>query len=118
MNGLLDVEARIEDTGEKFQTYLTHNVENLTERQIERAKQRLQALKFYPRDELCHQRLMRFAERVVGEVNPWQREGLDETIDRFERSLLGTDRAQFQIARDLLIEKLSAVGRPYVEETS
>ncbi len=118
VNGLLDVEAKIEATGKKFQTVLSHHVKELNEDQIEEAKRRLAKLKFYPRDDLKNQHLLRFAEAVVGQVDPWSRESLEMSVDQYEHALAGTDRDFFREARQELLHCLSAANQPYQEDLS
>jgi molecular chaperone HscC len=116
LNGILEVEAVVEATGKKFQTVLTRQASSLTPRQIEEAVRKMQALKFYPRDDVANQRLVLFAERVVGESSPFEREGLDAAIDEFERAMSSGDRGIFESARQGLLIILSAIGHPYQEE--
>ncbi|MDJ0835654.1 MAG: Hsp70 family protein [Acidobacteriota bacterium] len=110
MNGILEVEAIVHDSGLKFQTVLTHHVKGLNEQEIQRAVDRMQEVKFYPRDELRHQHLLHYAEQVIGEVNPMERERLEEALDQFEQALFDTDRELFEHRRGLLLETLDNMG--------
>ena len=113
LNGLLEVEALVPETGRRFQTVITHNVRGLSPERIETAVQALQALKFYPRDELAHQELLRFAERQVGELPPHQRRSLEAALDAFEGALDGGDRERFDRARESLLAVLVGLDRPW-----
>ena len=75
--------------------------------------EKLQSLKFYPRDELQNQRLVRFCERMVGEVSPFQREELEMAIDSFEHAMSSGDEAVFGTMRDRLLITLSNLGIEY-----
>jgi len=110
LNGILEVEAVVDETGRRFRTVLTHDVKGLDAGQVDAAVERLQALKFYPRDDQRTQRLLRFAERVTGEVSKWDRDGLEESIDFYETSLDAGDRTIFESAKNGLLQALSRLG--------
>ena len=112
-SGLLEVEAIIAETGERFQAVMEQSVKNLSEVEIQRALKRLAAIKFYPRDDALNVELLAFANRVVGELSRFQREPLDAGIDYFESQLYSKDREAFATAREELITILSAVGFPF-----
>ena len=84
--------------------------------EIAQALEKMQDLKFYPRDELGNQELVLFAERVVGEVNPHERESLESAIDRLEESMETNDRDLFAMARRDLLITLSGLGFEYRDE--
>src|SRR5581483_12180847 len=65
LNGILEVEAYVIETGKKFRTVLTNHVQDLTEDQIAAAVRRMQQIKFYPRDDVQNQRLVLYAERII-----------------------------------------------------
>jgi len=110
MNGILEVEAVVPESGHSFRTVLTHHVKGLEPREIEEAVARMAEIKFYPRDEVRHQHLLRFAEQVVGEVNPVERHRLEEVVDQFEQALHEGDRELFAHWRGRLIETLDNLG--------
>jgi molecular chaperone HscC len=113
INGLLEVEARIERTGQKFSALFTQNVKNLSKDELARAAAKLQRLKFFPREDERNQHLLRFAERVVGQVGTFQRTALDEAIDAYETALHDTDRAHFEAARSHLLQVLAHFDHPF-----
>ncbi len=115
LNGLLEVEAIIDQTGKKFRSLFTQHVRNLSEAEIELAAARLRALKFYPRENASHQKLLQFGTRIIGEVGTYQRESLEQTVDFFERELNGNDREGFEQARQDLLLLLSQLGYPFEE---
>ena len=112
LNGILEVEAFVPDTGKKYQVVLRHNVKGLSEVEFKKAVKNLQKLKFYPRDEVRNQQLIRYAERLVGEVSPLQRQELEERIDQFEGAMAAGDRDGFRFARRELLILLSSLGYP------
>ncbi len=109
-NGILEVEAFVPATGRKFSTVLTQPQNSLTEMEIEEAVKRMQAVKFYPRDDLENQRLLRFCERLVGEVSPLHRDQLESAIDMWETAMSSGDREFFRSAREGLLIMLSQLG--------
>jgi molecular chaperone HscC len=113
LNGLLEVEALVPSSGRKFSTVLTNHAATLSKFELEQAIRNLQRLKFYPRDDLENQRLLRFAERMVGEVNRYQREQLEYSIDRFQSAMVEADRDRFPSARQDLLITLEQLGISY-----
>jgi molecular chaperone HscC len=110
LNGILEVEAVVSETGQRTQTVLTHNVQGLSKEDVRRAVKNLQKLKFYPRDELVHRQLLLFAERVVGEIDPYRRDGLEQVLAAFEYAMHAGDREFFGQTRQALLVTLSALG--------
>jgi molecular chaperone HscC len=118
LNGILEVEAYIPETGKRFRTVLTNHVQDLTDREIQAALRKMQDLKFYPRDDIENRRLVLFVERIVGEIGPHQRQGLEEALDAFEHAMSTGDRDTFAAAKDGLLLLLSSLGVPYDEQES
>ena len=118
LNGILEVEAYVPETGKKFNAVLTNNVSSMSEQEIKSALQRIQKLKFYPRDDIRQKNLLLFAERVIGEISPYQRNELESALDQFEHALDGGDRDNFEHTKQGLLIVLSALGYPYEEDTS
>ena len=110
INGLLEVEGYVPGSGKKYRTALTQNVRNLSEDELSEALEKLQKLKYYPREDLGNQNLLRFSERVVGEVNPLQREQLEGAIDSFESAMAEGDRERVEYTRIGLLQVLSLLG--------
>ncbi len=75
-------------------------------------------MKFYPREDLENQKLARYAERMLGELHPLQRQTLDEALDFYEGAMLRNDQDAFVVARDNLLMALSALGFDYQDETT
>lgn len=110
LNGILEVEAIVKATGARHAAVLTQNASSMTATEIEDAVRRMQAIKFFPRDDLENQRLLAFAERVVGEVAPYHRSALEEAIDTFEASMQSGEREYFAAAKQNLEIVLSRLG--------
>jgi molecular chaperone HscC len=58
LNGILEVEAYLPESSHKFRTVLTQHARSLDRDELAEAVQKLQALKYYPREDLFIQRLM------------------------------------------------------------
>ncbi|MDM4014320.1 Hsp70 family protein [Roseiconus lacunae] len=109
ISGVLEVEAYAPG-GTKYRTVLTNHIKNLSHRSIDEAKQRIESLKFYPRENLANLQLARYAERMLGELPPWQREQLDQAIDAYEAAMNRANRDEFQVAREMLLSCLASFG--------
>lgn len=110
LNGILEVEAYLPDSPKKFRAVLTHNASSLDKVELEEAVLKLQALKYYPREDMENQRLLRYCERLVGEVSPYQRPELEAAIDSFEAAMGSGDQDTVQYAQDGLLQTLSMLG--------
>lgn len=109
ISGVLEVEAYAPG-GKKYRTVLTKHIKELSQKSIDAAKRRIESLKFYPREDLTNQQLARFAERMLGELHPLQRQQLDEALDVFEAAMNRGDRDEFQAAKEMLMMCLSSLG--------
>ncbi|MCC6508813.1 MAG: Hsp70 family protein [Pirellulaceae bacterium] len=116
-NGILEVEAFVPATGKKYSTVLTQPQSSLSEDEVAEAVKRMQAVKFYPRDELENQRLLRYCERLVGEVSPMHREQLESAIDVWEAAMSSGDREFFLRAREGLLIVLSQLGYEFESDS-
>lgn len=109
VSGVLEVEAYTPG-GKKFRTVLTNHIKGLSPKSIEAARRRIGEMKFYPRDDLANQQLARYAERMLGELHPTQRDQLDGALDAYEAAMNRADRSEFAAARDMLMICLSSLG--------
>ncbi|MDA8745989.1 Hsp70 family protein [Rubripirellula amarantea] len=110
LNGILEVEAYIPETGAKYNTVFTNHVQGMNEREIEAAVKRMADVKFYPREEMANQRLLLYAEKAIGEVSPFQRGDLEHAVDHFEHAMESGDREAFGFAKNGLLLLLSGLG--------
>lgn len=113
LNGILEVEATAGMSGSKHSVVLTNHVTGLSEAEIAESVTRLQTIKFYPREQQGTQHLIQYCNRIVGEVNQFERPQLEEAIAAFEFSLLGSDKTEFENAKDSLLLTLSSLGFAY-----
>jgi molecular chaperone HscC len=110
LNGILEVEGYVPGVGKKFRTVLTQHVRNLGDDELAEAVERLQKLKYYPREDVANQNLLRYSERIVGEVSPFQRSQLEEAIDSFESAMGESDLEMVTFTRQGLLQVLSMLG--------
>lgn len=110
LNGILEVEAYAAGSEQKFRTVLTESAADMTDTELQQAIANLQGLKYYPREDMANQNLLRFAERMVGEVSPFQREEFDRAVDMFEQALGSGDRETVESARSTLEQIFSLLG--------
>ncbi|MCA8984029.1 MAG: Hsp70 family protein [Planctomycetaceae bacterium] len=113
LNGLLEVEAFVPNSGKRFRTVLTNHAQHLEGAELAEAINRLAAIKFYPRDDVQHQRLLLYAERVLGELRAEERARFEQVIDSFEEALGAGNRDYFAEIRELLLNTLEELGFPY-----
>ena len=116
INGLLEVEAIIPESGQRFKVLLTNHCSSMSEAEVQRAVSNLQKIKFYPRDDLRNQRLVLFCERMVGEVSPVHRQQLETAIDQFENGMAAGDVTLFEATRSQLLQTLSLLDIEYSDE--
>jgi molecular chaperone HscC len=115
LNGILEVEAIVDATQKRFRVVLANHAGHLDKSELEAAVRKMQAVKFYPRDDLANRKLLLFAERVVGETPPDSRASLEFAMDLYEKSMSDGDRGQFDIARANLLGTLEELGFEYSE---
>ena len=105
--------AYVPEANKYFQTVITNNAKSLSKKEIRDAVKNIQKLKFYPRDDKENQRLLLYAERIVGEIDKFRREGLEMMIDRFEMGMASNDKEVFEATKDDLLMTLSELGMPF-----
>ncbi len=113
LNGILEVEAYIPGSQKRFQIVLAQQAQALTPAEIRAAVAKMQALKFYPREDVHNQRLLLFCERIIGELPPYQRDVLEHALDTLERSMTNTARVDFESIRTNVIALLEELGFPF-----
>jgi molecular chaperone HscC len=116
LNGILEVEAYLADSLKKFRTVLTNHAAALSPTELQEAVQKLQSLKYYPREDMEKQQLLRYCERLVGELSPYQRPELESAIDSFEAAMASGDRDSVESAQQDLLHMISALGFEFRSE--
>lgn len=87
LNGILEVEATIVATGNKYTHVVTRHARGLSPEQIRASLSAMQALKTHPREDRKNRYLLRRAERVYQELPPLERTNLDRVLYEFEQAL-------------------------------
>jgi molecular chaperone HscC len=116
LSGILEIEAFVPESSQRFRTVLTQHAAGLSEDELSQAIERLSKIKFYPRDRVENQRLVLYCERIIGEIAPYQRQQLEEALDAFEAAMSSGDRHAYAHARDGLLMVLSQLGFGYEQD--
>lgn len=87
LNGVLEVEATVVQTRQKFSHVVARHAKGLSAEQIRRAVQEMAQLKSHPREETTNRFLLRRAERLYQELPREARDTLGELLDGFEAAL-------------------------------
>ncbi|HDG1690779.1 TPA: Hsp70 family protein, partial [Kluyvera georgiana] len=90
INGLLEVDVLLED-GKSESRVISHNAASLTPEQIEASRERLLALKIYPRDLLVNRTFKAQLEEQWSRALGEERETLGTIITDFDAALLSND---------------------------
>ena len=114
IDGILEVEAFVENSDERFSTVIASN-QSLSEEELKAARDRMSEFKFYPRDDEWNRHLLNFAERAVGESDPIRRQQLEEAVDLYENALSAGSRDFFEKSKLHLLQTLSLLGFPFDE---
>ena len=107
-NGVLEIDAVIDATGNSFRLLITKHASHLSERALADALQRMQALKIHPRSDTANQFTLKRAERLYQEVPVFMRHELTDRIDAFENALDSQEPDQIKVYREQLELFLSA----------
>ncbi|ECS6016151.1 molecular chaperone HscC [Salmonella enterica subsp. enterica serovar Uganda] len=105
INGLLEVDVLLED-GKSESRIISHNATSLTTQQIEASRERLQALKIYPRDMLINRTFKVQLEEQWSRALGDEREMLGEIITDFDAALLSNDMQRVDDVRRRACEYL------------
>ncbi|EDF7632540.1 Hsp70 family protein [Salmonella enterica subsp. enterica serovar Heidelberg] len=105
INGLLEVDVLLED-GKSESRIISHNATSLTTQQIDASRERLLALKIYPRDMLINRTFKAQLEEQWSRVLGDEREMLGEIITDFDAALLSNDMQRVDDVRRRACEYL------------
>ncbi len=98
MNGILEVEAMVMETGKKVVKVFEQRPGSMTREQIEEAIRRLQPLKVHPRDQFPNRARLERANRLFEELRGPARSMLQDQVTRFEQALETQDDEQIRMA--------------------
>ncbi|ENQ5454974.1 molecular chaperone HscC [Salmonella enterica subsp. enterica serovar Infantis] len=105
INGLLEVDVLLED-GKSESRIISHNATSLTTQQIDASRERLLALKIYPRDMLINRTFKAQLEEQWSCALGDEREMLGEIITDFDAALLSNDMQRVDDVRRRACEYL------------
>ncbi|EKF8298123.1 molecular chaperone HscC [Salmonella enterica subsp. enterica serovar Infantis] len=105
INGLLEVDVLLED-GKSESRIISHNATSLTTQQIDASRERLLALKIYPRDMLINRTFKAQLEEQWSRALGDERELLGEIITDFDAALLSNDMQRVDDVRRRACEYL------------
>jgi molecular chaperone HscC len=91
LNGVLEVEATVVETGRAMSHVVTRHVKGLTTEELKAAVREMAKLKTHPREELANRTLLRRAERLFQELSSHLRDELGQLLDGFESALAMQD---------------------------
>lgn len=107
LNGVLEVEAMVLETKDKFQHVVTRYARGMNQQQVNQAIQAMAELKTHPREESLNRYLLKRSERLYSELPLIEREHLDIILRGFEEAL--------EIQDDELIARHRSVLQEYVD---
>lgn len=87
LNGVLEVEATVVETGHSATHVVTRYARGLSQAQINTAISAMQKLKVHPREEVRNQYIIKRAERLICELNFELRRDLEMLLDGLENAL-------------------------------
>lgn len=116
LNGVLEVEATIVDTGRKVNHIITRHAQGMSESQVAAAVRALQKLKFHPREDAANRLLLRRAERLYRELPLQERRWLEQLLDGFEGALEMQDKAAIDSNREALEEMVNRYDGEFLDE--
>jgi molecular chaperone HscC len=113
-NGLLEVEAQVPLTGQKYQNIIQRNAAVMDERQIRLALEKLQKLKIHPRDKQENTYLLSRARRLYEEHLGEGRKDIGHMLMRFEAALDSQDEHLIRQARAQFKDYLDSIDKGFV----
>jgi molecular chaperone HscC len=111
VSGLLEVEARVAETGVHESLVIERSPGSMTPEQIEALRERLHKLKEHPRDQGVNRAVLARAERVFSQSLRDVRQAVSSGIARFETALRLQDEDQIRTTRKELAALLDEVDR-------
>ncbi|MCA9682587.1 MAG: Hsp70 family protein, partial [Myxococcales bacterium] len=111
LNGILEVDAEVDATGERRSLVIEKRPSALTPAQLAEARAAMQSLKFHPRESLPNRTTLARAEALHVQLRGSLRGELREQIHHFEMALQGQDPREIEAAREGLQATLEALSR-------
>jgi len=109
INGLLEVDAHVPQTGERRELLITNEASGMTAAEVQLRRRELAALKVYPREQEINAAALRRAHRAYEQFIGDQRELIGSWIRSFEVALNSQDPRTVEIARQKLHKALDQI---------
>ena len=109
VDGLLEAEMTVQETGEKHQLLIEENPGVLTPEQVQERLKELQKLKIHPRELLVNAALMARADRMYQQTRGDDRLYVGQETARFQAALETQDEAIIKPAREELKRALDEI---------
>jgi molecular chaperone HscC len=114
INGILDVDMEVEETGEVRNLVIKHLAGNISDEDIARRRAELAALKIHPRDQEENRLVLERANRLYEQFLGYERQQVGDLLNRFRTVLESQDipaiskaRQEFSTALDYLEQNWS-----------
>jgi len=101
-NGLLEVEAVVESTGNKNHSIFSASTGHLSEEQIQNSLNKLSKLKIHPRDESRNAAFLAMADRLYSQNLGEKRENIGRIIDHFKMAVESKTKQEVDDIREKL----------------
>lgn len=111
LNGVLEVEVTILETGEKKIVVLDRSGRGMSRSQLREAQKAMQGLKLHPRDALPNTTALEQAKAVFATLTRDERKLLGELIASFQACLESQDIDQIQNQRERLVGVVHSLAR-------
>ncbi|HEX2870776.1 MAG TPA: Hsp70 family protein [Polyangiaceae bacterium] len=111
MNGVLDVDATVVATGKSVTFTIERAPGRLSKQELEATRQRLQRLKFHPRQALPNVTALARAEALFVELTGPERGALGGSIGQFRAALEAQDQALIVALREALLGQVLTLGQ-------
>ncbi|WP_338849776.1 molecular chaperone HscC [Massilia sp. W12] len=109
ISGVLEVEATVKETNEKYKVLITENAGVMSQEEMEKRMQELAHLKIHPRDQMENRTLIAHADRLYEQSLGDVRNFLAQAIAQFQSVLESQDENQIRHARSRLRELLEQI---------
>lgn len=113
LNGVLEVDTTVVATKKKVSFLVTKYAKGLSEKEIAKAVEQMQALKIHPRDETSNRYVLRWAERIYRELPLRERQFLERLICGFEEAIELQDNDGITANREALERFLTDVDHGF-----
>jgi molecular chaperone HscC len=111
LNGILEVDATVVDSGRKFSAVFEQTPGRLTREQIEATRKAFERLKFHAREALPNLTALNRAEALYVELTGLPREQLGQLLNAFRAALERQDAALIDETREQLVAATATLAR-------